>query len=38
MIPTQPTTHWFNTIDRLTIKFYWKNKKTRIKLSNHTKR
>ena len=33
MIPTQPTTHWFNTIDRLTTTFYWKNKKPRIKLT-----
>lgn len=37
MIPTQPTTQWFNILDRLTTKFYWKNKKPRMKLTTMQK-
>lgn len=29
----QPTVKWFNTVDSLKKKFYWKKKKPRIKLT-----
>ena len=32
MIPTHPTTTWFNSLESIINQFYWKNKTPRIKL------